>query len=155
MSRFTRDRDLGWRRYQRELEAARVTEVVVGIHQGDIADGQQIADYAAKNEYGTSKIPERSFMRSSFDENVDVISRELSGRYGQMVEGRITTRVALGLVGLKVQDLIKQKIDSSVRPANSAATIAMKGSSHTLINTGAMKNSVHYVIRPVSGNGVP
>lgn len=154
MSRNTRDRDLGWRRFQRELQQARTTEVVVGVHQGDSNGGQQIAEYAAYNEFGSERNPERSFMRSAFDENVNAISQEMTGRYGQMVEGRITTRAALGLVGLKVQDLIKDKIGSNLPPPNSEATIAMKGSSKTLIDTGAMKNSIHYIIRPVRSNGV-
>ena len=132
------------------MQAARVAEVVVGVHQGDSnGEGQQIAEYAAYNEFGTEKIPERSFMRSAFDENQQAISQDMANRYAQVQAGTITVYQALGLIGLRHQDQIKNKIDTNIPPPNAPATIAKKGSSHTLIDTGAMKNSIHYIIRAV------
>lgn len=151
MAGRTRDRDLGWREFQRQLREARTIEVVVGVQQGEMnGDGEQIATYAAANEFGTEEIPERSFMRSAFDENVSELSQEMEGRYQQMMRGALTTRQALGLVGLKLQDMIKDKISSNIPPPNSEATIERKGSSRTLIDTSAMKNSIHYIYRPVN-----
>lgn len=151
MAGRTRDRDLGWREFQRQLREARTIEVVVGVQQGEMnGDGEQIATYAAANEFGTEEIPERSFMRSAFDENVSELQQEMEGRYQQMMRGALTTRQALGLVGLKLQDMIKDKISSNIPPPNSEATIERKGSSRTLIDTSAMKNSIHYIYRPVN-----
>lgn len=150
MASRTIDRDLGLRRFIRELQVARVTEVVIGVQQGADNEGQQIAEYAAYNEFGTESIPERSFMRSAFDENVAEIQRDMTAQYGRVQAGQITVRTALGLVGLRHQDHIKNKIDTNIPPPNSPVTIALKGSSHTLIDTGAMKNSIHYIMRPVS-----
>lgn len=151
MAGRTRDRDLGWREFQRQLREARTIEVVVGVQQGEMnSDGEQIATYAAANEFGTEEIPERSFMRSAFDENVSELQQEMEGRYQQMMRGALTTRQALGLVGLKLQDMIKDKISSNIPPPNSEATIERKGSSRTLIDTSAMKNSIHYIYRPVN-----
>lgn len=147
----TRDIDRGWRRIQRQLQEARTHEVVVGIHQGDQnGEGEQIATYAAANEFGTEKIPERSFLRAGFDANISELNTEMASRYAQMLRGAITTQQALGLVGLRLQHIIKDKIGSNIPPANSEATIALKGSSRTLIDTSAMINSVHYIYRPVS-----
>ncbi len=42
-----------------------------------------------------------------------------------------------------MQDAIKEAIDSNIPPANSPRTIALKGSSHTLIDTGTLRSSVH------------
>lgn len=148
-TRHTTDRDLGLKRFIRQLQVAKVTEVVIGVQEGSKADGQTIAEYAAYNEFGTENIPERSFMRSSFDENVSSIKNDMDRRYGQVMRGEISVRTALGLVGLRHQDQIKNKIDTNIPPPNSPVTIAIKGSSHTLIDTGAMKNSIHYIIRPV------
>lgn len=148
--RHTTDRDLGLRRFIRELQTARVTEVVIGVQEGAENDGQSIAEYAAYNEFGTENIPERSFMRSTFDENVAELRQDMDRRYGQVLQGTMTVRTALGLVGLKHQDQIKSKISSNIPPPNSPVTIANKGSSRTLIDTGAMKNSIHYIIRAVS-----
>lgn len=145
----TRDIDRGWREFVRQMQIAKVTEVVVGVHQGDSNDGQQIAEYAAYNEYGTEDIPERSFMRSSFDENLSNIKQDMDARYGQVTRGELTVKAALGLIGLKHTDQIKNKIDTNIPPPNAPATIAAKGSSRTLIDTGAMKNSIHHIVRPV------
>lgn len=148
--RHTIDRDLGFRRFVEQLQIAKVTEVVVGVQQGSTNDGQQIAEYAAYNEFGTENIPERSFIRSAFDEGLNDLSTDMDRRYSQVVAGTKTVYQALGLVGLRHQDQIKKKIDTNVPPPNSPVTIALKGSSHTLIDTGAMKNSIHYIIRRVS-----
>lgn len=145
----TRDIDRGLREFIRQMQIAKVTEVVVGVHQGDSNDGQQIAEYAAYNEFGTENIPERSFMRSAFDENLSSIKQDMDARYGQVTRGEINVKDALGLVGLRHQDQIKNKIDTNIPPPNAPATIAAKGSSRTLIDTGAMKNSIHYIVRPV------
>jgi HK97 gp10 family phage protein len=147
----TTDRDLGLRRLIRELQVAKVTEVVIGVQEGsNNGDGESIAEYAAYNEFGTEKIPERSFMRSAFDEHINDLSAELDRRYAQVQAGTKTVYQALGLAGLMHQDQIKNKIDTNVPPPNSPVTVAQKGSSHTLIDTGAMKNSIHYIIRRVS-----
>lgn len=141
------DRDLGLKAFIRQLEVARTVEVAVGIHAGDVANGQQIAEYAACNEYGTDSIPERSFMRSSFDENLSKIKADMDQQASRVMAGQIDIRSALGVVGMKHQDRIKRKIGSNIQPANHPETIKRKKSSRTLIDTGAMLNSVHYVIR--------
>ena len=144
------DRDLGLKAFIRQLEVARTVEVAVGIHAGSTAHGQQIAEYAACNEYGTDSIPERSFMRSSFDENLIKIQNDMNQQAGLVIAGQSTVRRALGVIGMKHQDRVKRKIGSSIQPANHPETIKRKKSSRTLIDTGAMLNSVHYVIRAKS-----
>lgn len=147
----TIDRDLGLRRFIRELQIAKVTEVVIGVQQGDMnGEGKQIAQYAAYNEFGSGRTPERSFMRTAFDENLPALQRDMEKRYTEVVEGTKTVYQALGLVGLYHQEVIKQKINDNVPPPNSPVTIALKGSSRTLIDTSAMKNSIHYIIRAVT-----
>jgi len=148
--RYTTDRDMGLQRFIRELQTAGVTEVVVGVQEGSDNNGQSIAEYAAYNEFGTTRAPERSFMRTAFDENVNDLSADIDRRYSQIVAGTKTVYQALGLIGLRHQEQIKHKIDTNVPPPNAPLTIALKGSSHTLIDTGAMKNSIHYIIRRVS-----
>jgi len=71
------DRDRGWRAIKREVERAMLVEVAVGIlHGGKSSDGVSIAEYAAHNEFGTSRIPSRPFMAMSFDENLSDINAD-------------------------------------------------------------------------------
>lgn len=148
MARNVVDRDLGLKRFMRELQNARNATVDIGVHQGSgTTDGVDIAEYAAYNEYGTSRIPERSFMRSTFDEKLQDVQRDIADKYNDVIAGRSTVYRALGLVGLRHETDIKKKIDSGIAPANAPNTVAQKGSSRTLIDTGAMRNSVRYVVK--------
>lgn len=92
-------------------------------------------------------IPERSFMRSSFDENIGRIQSDMDQQAGMVMAGRKDIRAALATVGEKHQARIKAKIRSNIPPENSESTKKRKKSSRTLIDTGAMLNSVHYVVR--------
>lgn len=144
MSNVT-SRDLGLDAFLRELREASVNEVVVGVAEGSVnADGATIAEYAAANEFGTSKIPERSFMRTAFDEDAARIVDEAGGN------SRPTDVIAVFRgIGLRMEASIKRKIGSNIQPANHPETIKKKGSSRTLIDTSAMINSVRYIIRRV------
>jgi hypothetical protein len=92
------------------------------------------------------RIPERSFMRTSFDDNIAKIQRDIEIQHGLVVQGKKDIRAALGEVGLRHQRRIKAKILSNIAPENTPSTKRKKKSSRTLIDTGAMLNSVHYVV---------
>jgi hypothetical protein len=143
------ERDLGLRRFVAEMQNARNASVVIGLQEGDVnGEGKSIATYGAENEFGTTKIPERSFMRSAFDEKAQDISRSISAKFNKVQAGAMTVHSALSILGEEHQDHIKRKIGSNIQPGNSHVTIAQKGSSQTLIDTGAMLNSVRYILRP-------
>jgi len=144
------DKDLGLKRFKRELEKARNAEVLIGVHAGDKnGEGQLIAEYAAHNEFGTKHIPERSFMRTTFDEQQKKLSNTIAMQYSMVKTGSTTIYRALNLIGLKHSDDIKNKINSNIPPVNSPATIKRKKSSKTLVDTGSLRNSIHHVVKIV------
>jgi len=151
------DRDLGYRDIVREVERFQRSEILIGFQEGTITHVQTKGDraktgglsmpqIAAENEFGTQRIPERSFMRTSFDENVTRIQALIRREYEQVVDGNKTEANALGLVGLYVVGLIQQKIRQITQPPNSPTTIAIKKSSKPLIDFGQMVGSVTYVV---------
>lgn len=142
-----KDTDLGLNRFIAEMQSAKTVEVVIGILEGTMNDGQSVAEYAAHNEFGTDNIPERSFMRTSFDENKHGISIVMGQQFAKVKRGEKTVRDALSHVGMYHQQQIMKKIGSNIQPANSPVTIAKKKSSRTLIDTGAMLNGVAYLVR--------
>lgn len=142
-----KDIDRGLKKFMRELQVARSVEVVIGLQEGDTNGGLSIAEYGAYNEYGTGNIPERSFMRSTFDEKINDIGRDISSKYAQVQSGQLTVYAALNLVGMRHGRDIQRKIGSGIGPENSPATIAIKGSDRTLIDTGSMINSVRHIVR--------
>lgn len=147
MARNVVDRDLGLKSFMRELQRAKTVEVVVGLLEGPTNNGVSIAEYGAYNEYGTGTIPSRPFMRESFDENIGKINADIYQEYDNVMTGKKTVYAALSTVGMKHQDRVKRKIGSNMKPANAPSTIKQKKSSRTLIDTGAMINSVNYLVR--------
>jgi len=150
------DRDLGWKRIVKALgdTAADPNSVAyVGYFETGEAriDGEITnAELAVIHEYGTDKIPERSFMRSTFDRlrpNYEALVAKLAP---QVVDGKMTLAKLLDLVGLKIENDIRRtvKTGSGVPPPNAPSTIKRKGSSRTLVNTGQLINSLTHSVEP-------
>lgn len=144
-----KDTDKGFRDIKKALLSLRKKEIKVGIHADggkNEKTGTLIVNYALANEYGTSKIPERSFMRSTYDEKQQEWNKTLDKIVNSVIEGDVDIAKKISLVGEQVVNDIKEKIDSNIPPVLSEATIKRKGSSRTLIDTGIMRASITYKI---------
>lgn len=140
------DKDLGLKRVLAEARQYSNVAVTVGVHQGKRnAEGVDIAEYGAYNEFGTKYIPERSFMRSTFDENENRYTRIFANGIKQLGANATLGRV-LSFAGMNVQNDIQEKIRSGIAPANAPSTIRKKKSNKTLIDTGALVQSITYEI---------
>lgn len=114
-----------------------------GIHSDS---GLTVANVADANEFGTSTIPERSFMRTTLKEKKKQIIALQKKLLKKIQSGEMSTEQALGLVGEFTADLVSQKIVAIKSPPNAPATIAAKGSSNPLVDTGQLKNSITYEV---------
>lgn len=145
------DRDLGWKRIQRDLEDLGKKSVEVGIQSdaGIDKEGNPIIERAVTNEFGDPKqrIPERSFVRSSFDEKQGELADITSKLTGAVIDGKMTPNEAAVLLGQKHENDIREKITTLSTPPNSPYTIAQKGSSNPLIDTDQMRASVRYEVK--------
>lgn len=66
------------------------------------------------HEYGAEHIPQRSFIRSTLDDNSSQIAN-LSGQLGaKIIEGKQTPEQALNLIGLKVAGMIQEKLQMEI-----------------------------------------
>ena len=115
-----------------------------GVHpSGDIT----VAGIGFVHEFGSEKagIPERSFIRSTLaDKKKDIIS--LQKKLLKKISAGMKVEIALGLVGEFIKDEITKKIVAIKTPPNTAQTIARKGSSNPLIDTGQLKNSITFEV---------
>ena len=143
------DRDLGWEAIKRELERAKDREVAVGILQGSVdSEGMSIAEYATYNEFGTDDVPSRPFMAMSFDENKADIEADFNRQGKAMVEGKRTADQALTVIGQKHAARVQNTITGrDITPKLADSTIKAKGSTKTLVDTGAMTNAVQIELR--------
>lgn len=93
------------------------------------------------------QIPERSFLRSTWDKRVKSYERLLQKQAGLVMDGRATAPQAVGIVGEKVLADVKRTIKRGVPPPLKPATVARKGSTKQLIDTGQMIGSLHVKVK--------
>lgn len=142
------------RKFKRMLEELATLEVRIGFQAGEAQeeDGTDMCDVAAYNELGTEHIPARPFLRKSVDENASKINSFMKAKVKELTQGKPGEQV-LKEIGIFQKDLIQEKIKSGTFEPNADSTIAKKGSSKPLIDTGKMRQSVNYVIQKKgSGN---
>lgn len=155
MALRTKDTDKGFKQALAQMQIAKRGPVVQIGFQGREAETMHpesqgtatIADVATFNEFGTSKVPERSFIRSTMDENKGALltlNREL---FYMISAGKTTTQKALTILGIKIKALIQKKITDLRTPPNAASTIRQKRSSNPLIDTGVMRASVTHTVK--------
>lgn len=123
--------------------------VNIGIFGGSRnADGDSIPVYANKNEFGID-VPERPFMRSTFDKEQDELVSMIKRLVDAYVKGVMRSPTHLFNV---VGDYLKTKIQERITKAkewakpNSQATVKKKGSDVPLIDTAAMRASITHKI---------
>lgn len=125
--------------------------VAVGIiDPGLHGDGPfNTAEIGYVHEFGSSdgRVPERSFIRSTLKvDRKEIIS--LSKRLlKKIINNEMTLEKGLGLLGLDVSDKISQRIVEIRTPPNKPNTIARKGSSNPLVDTGQLKNSITHKVQ--------
>ena len=151
-SKYVKDIDRGWLDIKENLRRGDGVEIVVGVHEvAKNGEGLTIAEYATYNEFGTDDIPSRPFMRTAFDENKAKYTRIMANIWRLVASPSGNVGQALARLGLMATQDIKRTISGrDFLPKLSDRTIkAKKGSTKTLIDTGAMINSIHHVIRRV------
>ena len=119
-----------------------------GIPSGaTTTDGKSIPMYAAYNEFGTSRIPARPFMRTTANEHQNEWCETLAGALkGEILKDN--AKGAMGLVGEQMKAHIQQTIQKGSFAPNSPKTVANKRRKgkvepdHPLIDTGQMLASI-------------
>jgi len=113
-----------------------------GVKREGVDSNLTVAQVAAVNEFGNRKknIPQRSFLRATLLEK----NREIT----RLAQQTLTTKPKMffDIIGQYVLNQINKKIVAGISPANSPATIAFKGSSTPLIDTGQLRNSLTYKV---------
>lgn len=145
------DRDNGYKEFRKTMESmrGRGPSVSVGILQKDGAKKHgdaTIAEIATFHEFGIG-VPERSWLRGWFDENRESIKREIRKAGKAVIEGRLEPAAALDLLGQKFVGDIKARISSGADFEPLAeSTIARKGSTRPLIDTGRMIGAISHEV---------
>ncbi len=125
------------------LMIARVHEYGVQIDVTDAMRGYLAAiGYPLKKETEQINIPERSFIRTTFDEQEKAWIKFTEKRLEKVIGGRMRSRDMLNQIGAKMSSDIQETIKDISSPENSDMTVERKGSSNPLIDSGRMRQSI-------------
>jgi len=92
------------------------------------------------------RIPERPFIRGSFDKNQKNYSSFIEKQIDKILQLGLPAKTGLELIGEYIAGDIKKYMVDLNSPANSPMTVQSKGSSNPLIDTGRLVNSITYEI---------
>ena len=139
-------------RFLKELEEVAKLEVAVGYQAGEAADekGVDMCDIAMWNELGTQgehPIPSRPFLRQTIDNNEGQIRNFCQDQAAQISQGG-SAEDCLKRIGVYMKGLVQQTILDGDFVPNAPSTIRRKGSDSPLIDTGQLRQSVNYHVRP-------
>jgi hypothetical protein len=126
------ERDLGWKHVKAQSAIlAKGPQAVIGIRgeeasaakqvaEGEPASSMTLAEVATVHEYGSPSagIPERSFIRSTVDENLPTYRQMLAGLRTKIFDPKsgMEVRQALLILGQKVKLDIQTKIRAGMSP---------------------------------------
>ena len=167
-------------RLMKQLDELKRLQVCIGFQSGDKKrkPGEQDEkkksgerdvtnlDIAMWNELGTSTSPSRPFMRNSIDRHVDVI-RAAAAKQIQALSSGASARQVLTVMGNIQKGLMQHEIMAGQFAPNAEITnhggwmrnkktgkpfyVQGKKSDRPLVDTGQLRQSIHFVIKPKGG----
>lgn len=128
------------------------SEIKLGILGSGAGGGKHkksdatVLDIAIWNEFGTRKMPERSFIRASYDSNRSDYESKGEKLLEQVIGMTVSPSVLYDTLGLYMVGQTQKYLTNLSSPPNDPFTIKMKGSSNPLIDSGQMRDSIEYEV---------
>lgn len=144
-----KDKDRGYKKRIKDLTNLKPTSLTVGIHaeEGNATHERSettVLDIGTIHEFGLGNSPERSFIRAWADEDKAKNETAIRTLMASAAQGKRTVNDAAEILGTRFVGEIQKRMSAGIPPALSPATIARKGSSVPLIDTGQLRSSITY-----------
>ena len=152
------DTDRGYYALVRQLlEDAPNASFTVGIHDDEAghevyepeqgkASGITMSELGEIHEFGLG-VPQRSFIGDWFDETQDQKVKQIKGVALAFLKGKIShLSVGFEQLGNLYVGQVQKRMADGIDPPLSEITIAKKGSSVPLIDTGQLRSSITYKV---------
>lgn len=129
-------------RLKTACESMASKKIVVGIVGSVDSDVLAIAH---AHEYGTEKLPERSFIRASFDSDQDKLGAIVSAEVNKVLSGQKSADAAANSIGAQAAQLVQSFIDDNrVKPQSD---FSKKTQHTTLYETGThIRDRISYEV---------
>lgn len=103
-----------------------------------------LVEVAAVHEFGapSAGIPQRSFVRATVDTHRGEIRALQERLAGQILRGELPAETALHRLGAFVAGLMQRTITAGIAPPLKPETVARKGSSTPLIDSGQLRSAI-------------
>ncbi|TBV84864.1 hypothetical protein EW028_23815 [Lysinibacillus sp. OL1] len=126
-------------------------EIEIGIFGSDDSFYAMIAavhefGITIRKERGSIVIPERSFLRSTFDEKNSEWAKFVKKQLPKLLDGQMNARTICERLGAKMVGDIQRKLTQLDDPPNAPSTVAQKGSSNPLIDKGGLRQRITYKV---------
>lgn len=143
--------DKKWKQLKKKLGKLSLgkAHVRVGTFGGVHSSGYLMPELMATHEFGSQdgRIPQRSFIGATLSERRQEITKLLSQYADQILQDKLAPAQALGQLGLWAATAVKAKITTTdIPPPLKPSTIARKGSTKPLVDTGQLVNSITWVV---------
>lgn len=143
-----REKDRGFDKYRNAFKQLGSKKVVVGFFA---KVGDEVLTKATVNEFGARNgnivIPERSFVRSTYNKNYKKVARRFSRVARSISNGKYDVERMLKLIGLEQEAAMKKTLTDLRYPPNAESTIKKKRSTNPLIDTGEMRSKISSEVR--------
>lgn len=94
----------------------------------------EVLKIAHAHEYGTGKLPERSFIRASFDASQDKLGEIVASSIDKVLSGQTSANAAANAIGAQAAQMVQNYIDENrVKPSSD---FSKKTQHTTLYETG-------------------
>lgn len=139
-------------KYHAELSKAAQMSVAVGLPKEKVtakvyAGGATVLEVGAVHEFGSAKVPARSFLRVPFEQKKGALEAFIQAEFQAVLELERPAEKALDRVGAAATNIAKGAFLENEWAPLKPATIAAKGSSRPLIDTGTLRASLTWAVR--------
>jgi len=151
------DKDMGYKKLLQDIrKLGKGKEVFVGIRAEKGVEPVKGSDFnlaglAVAMEFGTEDghIPARPHYRPTVDEGRQEYLNDLQKGVTKAIFNGSNIVKEFKKIGAKVSGDVKKRIKAGIKPDNAPSTIAAKGSSKPLIDTGRYWQTIDYEVAEV------
>jgi len=159
-----------YRQIQKEIKKLNNSFVKVGVteakgakkHPGNTKRNKKspiqpptVVQVAFWNEFGTKDIPQRPFLKTSFDQNRSFYNSQIDKELEAILMGQIKVRKALKSMGFKAKTKVVETIDKALTWATKLAPSTIKrkekgslrGPNQPLIDSGRLRSSIDFEVK--------